>query len=262
MGVHPCPCRQLASGDMDFSYARLPVLWFEPGWTSSHQCSAPHRDDDPALPGSATDDWLVLAERICGGGFCHSSLARGIGRVGSGAKRCAQRPVLHAGRLGVRPLCAPAIAGPLRTRAAVVCRRPHVQADPGHPALRAVAARLLAAESLRRGSSPKRQLFPNFTTADPGKAAAARTGPSIERGHTSCSERFAPDVRGHSSFITRRQCLRFLCARICGRCFGRWTWLSYIPFRIAISGRSERCRWSCWSEFRRAFFSCGVVAIS
>ena len=90
---------------MGFPYAGLPVLRIKPRRTSSYQCPAPHGDGDPAFPGAAADDWRALAQRVCGGGVCDSSVAGGIGGVGGGTQGRAQRHIFHADHRGVCAVC-------------------------------------------------------------------------------------------------------------------------------------------------------------
>ena len=76
-----------------------------PGGTSPHQRVAPHGDGHRALPGAAADDWRPLAQRVCGGGLRHSSIASRIGGVGGRAQGCVERIVLHADPGGLCQVC-------------------------------------------------------------------------------------------------------------------------------------------------------------
>ena len=71
------------------------------GRASSDQRPAPCRDCHPAVPGAAEDDRGAVAERLRGGGVCHSSVAGGIGGVGDGTQGCVERVVFHADPVGV-----------------------------------------------------------------------------------------------------------------------------------------------------------------
>ena len=67
-----------------------------------------HGDDSPAVLGSVADDGRSLAQCVCGGCVCRSSVARGVGRLGVPTERRSQRSVLDADVAGlwlVRPVC-------------------------------------------------------------------------------------------------------------------------------------------------------------
>ena len=102
--THSVVC-QLASADDDVPHAGLPVVWIECRRTSFDQCPSPYGNGDPAVSGAAADDGVPVAQRVCGGGVCDSSVAGGIGGVGGGTQGCAQRTVFHADALGVHALC-------------------------------------------------------------------------------------------------------------------------------------------------------------
>ena len=112
---------------------------------SFYECPPPHHRGDPSFYRAAADDWRALAERFCCGRVRNSSVACGIGRMDSGTKRCAERCFLHAHIAGLCPLCARAIDQALFVCSSRICFRPHVQADAGHPAIRAFTPGLLAA---------------------------------------------------------------------------------------------------------------------
>ena len=88
-----------------------------------------------------------MAQRVCGGGVCDSSVAGGIGGLGRRAQGRFERVFFHADARGLRPLCAPpALDGPLWRRGAVLRPGTAVQEHAGDDALRPPAAGLLAAE--------------------------------------------------------------------------------------------------------------------
>ncbi len=103
-----------------------------------------------AVSGPAADDRPALAQRLGGGGVCHSSLARRIGGLGGRTARRAERSVFHADARRVRTVrrapFASALSGCLRLPGAGF----DVQADACHGPLRLAAARLLATESPAR----------------------------------------------------------------------------------------------------------------
>ena len=86
-----------------------------------------------------------MAERICRHGFCHSSLARGIGGLDFRAQRCFERSVFHAHARRLCALSEPAVAWSVCHDGDLLRSRIDVQADDCDNAVCSIVARLLAA---------------------------------------------------------------------------------------------------------------------
>ena len=71
-------------------------LFGQRGRTSSGQCAAARRDGGAAVFGVAADDRTAVAQRVCGGGVCHPSVAGRIGGLGVRAQGRVERLVFHA----------------------------------------------------------------------------------------------------------------------------------------------------------------------
>ena len=146
LGVHACTGRPLGSADHDFPHAGLPVLRARSLGASSDECPAPCGFGDAAVSAAAGDDLGLLAQRVCGGGLCRASAARGIGGLDHGAEGCAERAVLSADAVGLCLVCAPAWgAGEIPSRDRFIRRGTDVQGDDRHAARGAALTRLLAA---------------------------------------------------------------------------------------------------------------------
>ena len=165
MGLYSSRVCQLASADDADPHAGLPVVWVECRRASLDERPVAHRLGDPPVSGAAADDGVFVAQCVCGGGVCDTSVAGGIGGVGGGTQGCAQRAVFHADAVGVHALRARTVE---RRASRVECRnqqfgsRPStldpqllsgfgvfcvgfaVQADAGDGAVRAAIAGLLA----------------------------------------------------------------------------------------------------------------------
>ena len=211
-GIHSWECRKLGSADDDFTHAGLPVVRAECQRTSFDECAAARDDGDSAVFGIAADDRRPVAERLRGGGVCHSSAAGGIGGVGDGTQGRVERVVFHADTLGICALCAPtAIAGSLLDGDVVLGLGPDVQGDAGDTAVGIVAAGLLAAESVRpAGVCRVEKSFPS-AASDPRKDSPAGAFPCVMRGGA-----FGPGSCGSAlgeipPFLANRQRAGFLC---------------------------------------------------
>ena len=205
----------------------------------------------------------ALAERIRSGDFRDSSAASGIGGVGSGAQGCAERAVFHADPCGVRALRAPSLVT-ARYALVILLFALGLMCKPMLVTLPFVLL-LLDYWPLNRfdaGRDRRDNIFPHSATTDPGKTATARSGRRLERGHTFCSEGFSPDVRGHSSSVTHRQCPHRLCDLSAANVLARRSGGLISIYGSRYLGVRNGVVRSCWSAFRPAFFSCGVVAIS
>src|SRR5208282_5269063 len=174
----------LPPADHDLSDVELSTSWTTARRISSGERPAPHPLGDCALPDAAADDGVPVAQRVCGGGLCHSSAAGGIGGVGGGAKGCVERVVFHADALGLCALRSGyAFDGPLPWRGGSFRPWPAVQAQPGDLAICIVAAGLLAVAPVRRRGGGRRQIgrsagrFWGFGPSDHGKGSA----PGVKR---------------------------------------------------------------------------------
>ena len=161
MGVHPRPGGPLGSIDHDFPYAGLPVLRAPAMGTSFNQCITASDDCDIAIPGAPADDGGALAQRLRGGGVCHSSAAGGIRGMGVGTQGCLERAVLHADDCSLRALHPQAaVASPLSDDVIAICAGIAVQGHAGDTTVCTVASGLLAAGP-----------FPGFPAPDSRKSA-------------------------------------------------------------------------------------------
>ena len=166
MGVYSQCERQLASVDNDVPHAGLPDLRTERRRTSYDECAAARSDGDSPVFGSAADDRRLLAQRLCGGGVCHPSVAGGIGGVGVGAQRRVERVVFHADGRGVCSPCAPPVfSRPLSAGGFSVHAGFDVQANAGHAAAGVAAIGLLAAGPFRKIRERAKMFF--YSTAAP-----------------------------------------------------------------------------------------------
>ena len=80
-------------------------------WAGGHHLTnvlLARRHNAAPLPHAAADDRPVVAQRPGGGAVCGPSAAGRVGGLGDGAEGRAERPVLHAGALGLRGLRAQA----------------------------------------------------------------------------------------------------------------------------------------------------------
>ncbi len=145
MGVHVVVRRQLGAADLAVAYDRL-----EPVRVSRRRASPDQRDSSrtehaAALRRALPDDRRALAQRAGGLSFRAAPAARGIGCVDCRAKGRAQRPVLVPDHLGVHTIYRAAGSATLRDAAGGVLAGTARQADDGDAALRAAAARRVAA---------------------------------------------------------------------------------------------------------------------
>ena len=238
LGVHPHLFLQLAPADLGFPHAGLPVLRIEPRRPSFHQYPASYDDDDSALPDSAADDGVSVAQRVCGGGVCDSSVAGGIRGVGGGTQGCAQRTVLHADHRGICAVCPktvegrgsrvegtsrsglrPSILDPrLLSGAVVFCAGFDVQADAGNAAFVLLlldywplgrVTRAKFRPSIAGHNEAKRSRSTLNIAA--GKAALVRTGRHVGWGHNFCPDECHPVVRTDFPSLARGQHLDLLC---------------------------------------------------
>ena len=148
MGFHPHSFHELASGDDYLAHARLPVIRVKGGVASFYKCVAAFNRYPASLSSVTTNDSGALAERLCSGGICYSSIEGGVGGVDSRAKGCLKRRLFYVNTTGVRPLRASAITQALPPFGNGVRFWPYVQAYAGHASVRPAAFGLLATRPL------------------------------------------------------------------------------------------------------------------
>ena len=103
--LHPQLLEQLAPVDLALAHARLPALRVESRRAPPDQLVAPRRERQPAVSGVAAAHRRALAQRVCGGLVRAASAACRVGRLDRRTQGRAERVLLHADALGLRPLC-------------------------------------------------------------------------------------------------------------------------------------------------------------
>src|SRR5579872_1663212 len=147
-------CRQLASVDLDFAHARLPILRSRRRGTSLHQPPLARAKRAAAVCGGAPNDGRALAERDGGRAVRVAPVARRISGVDLRTQGCAERVFLAPGNLGLRAKRATGqsaradSAGFLCLVPSIFRARPDGQANARHPSAGSVAAGLVAAGSI------------------------------------------------------------------------------------------------------------------
>src|SRR6266478_2094484 len=114
--------------------------------TSSYEHSASCRSGYPLVSSSMATHGQYMGQCLRGGAFRHSSPAGGIGGLGGGTKRCAQRGVFYAHTFSLRTLRAqrPFFFWPIHDGAGSLCAGFNVQTDTGNIAVCVTATGLLA----------------------------------------------------------------------------------------------------------------------
>ena len=105
LGVQDVLCEQLASADVDFAHAGLPVVRLEADGASFHEPAAARCKYGFAFFGDEARYGWFVAERFCGGAFCVASAACGIGGMDRGKEGRAERVFPFAHDLDVYQVC-------------------------------------------------------------------------------------------------------------------------------------------------------------
>jgi len=122
-----------------------------------------------------------MAQRLRGGGVCHSSPAGGIGGLDCRAQGCAERGLLHAHFMGLCALCTRrAYAYLLHPDGNLICLGSYVQGHAGDAAICASPSGLLAARTIEGGCSRWQtdsiaRIMAASSLPDPGKDSALPT---------------------------------------------------------------------------------------
>ena len=161
---------QLASADVDFAHAGLPIIRFESGRPPSDQSAFPRGEYVAAVPLVEPIDRRFVAQRVRGGLVRLAPVARRVGGVGGGTQGCVERFLLDADPHHVHALCAKTVEGrrsrvecgrynsgsrlstldPRLSSSIVVLRvRADVQTDGGDAALRPAPAGFLADSTIQ-----------------------------------------------------------------------------------------------------------------
>ena len=101
LGVPNILCKQLASANVDFAHAGLPMVRLEADGASFDESTAAHGEHGFAVFGVKTINWWFVAERGCCGAVCVASIARGVGGVDRGAEGCAECVLVFGDRVGL-----------------------------------------------------------------------------------------------------------------------------------------------------------------
>src|SRR5262249_54973107 len=142
--LHLRSCRQLASSDLDFAYARRPAIWFKRRTTPPDQCCAACHQLLFVVGLSVLHDQIARAERFCCGALCSPSVARRIGGMDLGAERCTKYVVRSPDIVGIRWIRSPSWTEPVSSFSRAVRFGTDGKTDAGDASVRDVVTRLVA----------------------------------------------------------------------------------------------------------------------